>query len=102
MRNYKRTTKKTYIATGMLCGGFLVCASLYIYVVNESAVQTLAIEKTKKLVRETEEQLHILEIEQSRMTVGASLEQQAEQQNLVAARAIFFVSRGAAVAQLNR
>ncbi len=102
MQNYTRTTKKSYIAIGILCGGFLTCASLYIYGVNESTVHTLAIEKTKKLVRETEEQLHILEIEQSRMTVGASLEQQAEQQNLIAARALFFVSRDAAVAQLNR
>ena len=95
------TTKKHYLALGLLCGGFLTFATLYIYGVNESAVHTLAIEKNKKLMREREEQLRVLEVERSHMAVGILLEKQAEEQHLSAARAILFVSRDSAVAQRN-
>lgn len=95
------TAKKPYISLGLFCSIFLVFNALYIYGINESAVHTLTIEKTKKQIHETKDQLRALEVERSHMTIGISLEEQAQQQNLFAARSLFFVSRDSSVAQGN-
>ena len=101
MSSYSKINQKPYITASLLCSGFLMCGAVYIYGVNESAIHTLAIEKTKKQIQETEEQMHVLEVERAHMTVGISLEKQAESQGLFATDAIHFVSRDSAVAQKN-
>lgn len=101
MFSYTRKTKNPYIAIGMLCSGFLVCGAAYIYGVNASAVHTLAMEKGRHHIRETEEEVRMLEVERSRIAVGSFLEERAFQQHLSATGPVFFISRDAAVAQLD-
>lgn len=85
----------------MLSVCFVVLGALYIYGVNETAVNIFGKEAGKKHLLALEEELRALETARAHLAVGSWLEKRARQYELVAGGAAHFLSRDNSVARVD-
>jgi hypothetical protein len=78
---------------------FIVFSALYIYGINNVAMHTLGIEEGTHRLLQMEEELRILEVEKSHLTIGTWLTREAESYNLYASGPVYFLTRENAVAR---